>query len=176
MLPQNVHQTSYSIVFVFPGEHIFQLDKLLIPVHVKTDEILTTDGHWILICCHMSSRTISVYDTDLVKAGKATKEASRIRDYLLEEEYIRENGSKAINKDNYAAWKKTKTDWKIEVIKDAPQQSNTSMDCAVFLCLFMDFLLLDLPVSQLTQEAISEYGRKWLFMSICCNEILLDKN
>lgn len=171
MLPQNVHQTSYSIVVVFPGEHIFQLDKLLIPVHVKND------GHWILICCHMSSRTISVYDTDSpARALYAEKEARRIRHYLLEEEYFREKGSKLKGNSSYKDWAKTKTDWQIEVINDAPQQSDTSMDCAVFLCLFMDFLLLDLPVSQLTQEAISEYGRKWLFMSICCNEILLDKN
>ena len=172
MLPQNVHQTYYSIVVVFPGENIFQLDKLLIPVHVGE----STNGHWILICCHMSSRTISVYDTDSKRATDAEKEARRIWHYLLEEEHFRDKGKKLKGNSSYKDWAKTKTDWQIEVINDAPQQSDTSMDCAVFLCLFMDFLLLDLPVSQLTQDAISEYGRKWLFMSICCNEILLDKN
>ena len=35
-------------------------------------------------------------------------------------------------------------------------------DCGVYTCLFMDFLLLNLPLSYLTQERIARHGRKWL--------------
>jgi Ulp1 family protease len=174
MLPQNARQTSYSIVnVVSTGEDIFQLDKLLILVDVPC-----ADGtcHWTLFCCHMSSKTIYGYDTDSVRTDSGDdleKEAKRIVQYLLEEELVRTSvdGNVQLQK----KYVDGKNPWKIKVKKDVPQQSVTSKDCAVFICLFMDFLLLDLPLSQLTQENIREYGRKWLFMSICCDEILLDK-
>ena len=146
------------------------MDKLLIPIFVgEKEQNWEMVGHWILLCCHMKSRTLCVYDSDRNdNIEEARKEVKWIIEYFWEEsqhvpgKQPGEDHAKYVNS------------WTID-IKPAPQQDEGTMDCGVFMCCFMDFLLLNLPISALTHDAIKEHGRKWLFMSICRNEILLDK-
>ena len=55
---------------------------------------------------------------------------------------------------------------------DVPRQGNCTNDCGIFTCLFMDFLLLNLPLAPLTQIRIGSYGRQWLCRCILTQSIV----
>jgi hypothetical protein len=50
-----------------------------------------------------------------------------------------------------------------------PQQG-ASNDCGVFLCYFMDLLMDNCPITELTQEAIAKNGRNWIGATILDNK------
>ena len=64
-------------------------------------------------------------------------------------------------------------DWKYgaTVQTPAPLQGEETFDCGVFVCLFVDFLQLNLSF-QFKQSDIVHHGRTWIGSSILANKIL----
>lgn len=141
--PCSFLQPNFTFLFS-PGGDIFAFEKLLIPINL-------THNHFFVICVFMKSRTIQVLDSMPDDTGRASH-LNRIKLYLEEEH-------QAIHKN------RDKRSWKLKRSfgrDSVPRQSATTNDCGVFTCLFMDFLLLNLPLEALTQTCIARHGREWL--------------
>jgi len=155
-----IHYFTVSIIFfqlVFiPEGDIFRLDKLLIPINIES-------LHWFLAVVFMQEKKVVIYDSLPVEDGR--------EDYLtdilqyLKDEHKHKHGLDLPNVDNWTTVPCPKGN------AIAPLQGPTN-DCGVFLCLFMDLILLNCPAMVLSQDSIQEYGRAWLCASILKRDIL----
>jgi Ulp1 family protease len=102
----------------------------------------------------MSSRTIKVFDSLLPVVTGRKQYLEHILKYLEDEQEFKRIQPTIPFTIDYS-------DYSI-----VPQQGKYSNDCGVFTCLFMDFLMLNLPLQGLTQENILNHGRNWLCSSI----------
>jgi Ulp1 family protease len=134
--------------YPFTGGDIFALEKLLIPINIRK-------SHYFTVCVFMKRRVIQVFDS--LANTERNVYLGHIFQYLKDEYQ---------NKHKRPLPKLSK--WKlISSHGDNPYQGVDSQgrdtnDCGVYTCLFMDYLLLNLPLSDLTQERIASHGRKWL--------------
>lgn len=129
---------------------IFALEKLFIPINI-------TDNHYFTVCVFMKDRIIQVFDS-LPDPSDRISFKEHILQYLKDEH----NFVHKIPLPDSHLWKLVD---KAPTFK-TPRQSLSSNDCGIFTCLFMDFLLLNLPLTDLTQERILKFGRKWLCQCI----------
>ena len=133
--------------FLSPAEkNIFALDKLVIPIHIDSN-------HYFTVCVYMQDRIIKVFDS-LPESTDRSICKGHILSYLKEEHVHRHK----VPLPDAHLWKivdETPT-------FKTPRQSSTPNDCGVYTCLYMDFLLLNLPLADLTQECIQDFGREWL--------------
>jgi len=134
------------VPFPSADRDIFDLDKLFIPINIEKN-------HYFTVGVFMKERIIRVFDSLPDSRGRLTCK-QHILQYLDDEHLTRH---KVALPDRHL--------WKL--VEDPPTfktpcQSSSSNDCGIFTCLFMDFLLLNLPLTDLTQERILAYGREWL--------------
>ena len=104
----------------------------------------------------MSSRTIKAFDSQLPKLTYRKQYLEHILQYLEDEQELKMIHCSIPFTIDYG-----NSDDSI-----VPQQDAHSNDCGVYTCLFMDFLMINLPLQGLTQENILNNGRKWLCSSI----------
>jgi Ulp1 family protease len=130
------------------GQNIFALKKLLIPVNIQ-------NVHWILIQIDFQLKSVLVHDTVTFSRTLHENYIELIRSYLIDE-YKALNQGEILNMD----------EWRCCTDNNTPGQFDTSNDCCIFLCFFMDFLMLDWPIYPLTQECLVNHGRTWLFITM----------
>ena len=156
---KNTDQKKYQYLHVnghgkrVPDGDIFALDRLMIPINI-------TDSHFFTICVYMQLKTIQVVDSLPNDTGRR-EELDHILQYLIDEhKMVRPNHP-------VPDWSK----WKLIPANhvdnsSVPRQCSQTNDCGIFTCLFMDYLMLKLPLHELTQQRIRKHGRKWLCSSI----------
>jgi Ulp1 family protease len=133
-------------------ENIFKLDKLFFPVNVK-------DNHWFLICVYMREKRIQVFDSLPDKCGRASY-IKTVRDYLCHEHSIvRPKCDPVFNEREWESMPCFPND------QSVPRQRTGKNNCGVYTCLFMDFLMVNLPLCTLKDRDESFY-RMWLCDSI----------
>jgi Ulp1 family protease len=135
------------------GGDIFTLDKLLIPIHIN-------NCHFFTISVDMKRKNIMAVDSLPKENGRKAHldnilrylkdEHSRVRPNHTQPEWLLIPASTARN----------------TLINFIPRQDHDTNDCGIFTCLFMDYLMLKLPLHELTQQRIRKYGREWLCSSI----------
>ena len=147
-----------SLYFCEPDGNIFLLDKLLIPINIP-------GFHFFVICVYMKEKRIRVLDSAPDRKTGRLAYLKKIYLYLQKEYATKHEGSDLLNNGS----------WKLEVSSPTdgvPRQSSTSNDCGVYTCLFMDFLLLNLPLEVLTQERIAKFGREWVCKCLLSKSIV----
>lgn len=127
---------------------IFSFDIIPVPVHVG-------GVHWCMAIIDMRLKSISYYDS-MGHPNMAVLDA--LEQYLQEE-----------SMDKRKIPFDTK-DWKIECIRDCPQQRNGS-DCGVFSCMFAEFLTRDSKISFDQQHM--QYCRRKMVLEIVSGKLLL---
>jgi len=128
--------------------NIFLLEKLLIPVNIS-------GHHFFTICVFMQEQIIQAYDSLPDPVTGRMPYLQKVFLYLQAEHKHKYKGSEL---PNLPSWE-LKPSSPLDAV---PRQSSYSNDCGIYTCLFMDFLLLDLPVEPLSQDRIAKYGREWL--------------
>lgn len=139
--------------FLIPGGNIFALDKLLIPINIQ-------NHHFFTIGVFFQSRIIQVFDSKPDTSGRL-KYLEHIFQYLKDEQETTLLGSPLL-----VDWES----WSLTICSPGggfvPTQGEETNDCGVFTCLFMDYLMLDLSLEQVTQEIILKHGREHVCSSI----------
>ena len=130
------------------GGDIFALEKLLFPINIPKT-------HFFTICVFMRERTIRVFDSMPDSSGRSAYKDNILK--YLKDEHLSKRRSPLPDQDSWIGGVNARTHE-----TQTPLQSVYSNDCGVYTCLFMDFLLLNLPLTVLTQERIKHYGREWL--------------
>jgi Ulp1 family protease len=135
------------------GKNIFQLERLLIPVNF--DNI-----HWMLIVVNFKERKVVLHDTmPVFCAYQRFQYLFMIKRYLADEYESIYHGQLV------------KGEWNVMIDSNTPRQHLNTNDCCIFVCFFMDFILLDWPIYTLTQECIEHHGRTWLFIAMVWKKI-----
>lgn len=140
------------------GGNIFQLDRLLIPINIEKT-------HWFLAVVWFNKRTIQVYDSMPSRCGR--------RYYM---ELIL--GYIDVEHDKIYGRKIERCGWTMLQCSDnnewAPRQFPGGNDCGVFLCLFMDIIMMgNSDTSGLCPTAVDENGRDWIANSLVFKELIL---
>jgi Ulp1 family protease len=137
------------------GKNVFGLDKLLIPINIyKT--------HWFLAVIYMQERTVQILDSCPGFHTSHQYYLDLIKKYLSEE-YSAKNIGHHLPQD-----------WSFHGCPPnsiVPQQDAGTNDCGVFVCYFMDLVMDNCPITDLTQEAIVANGRNWLCATILNKKI-----
>lgn len=137
------------------GGDIFKLDKLLIPINIP-------NVHFFLACVFVKEKKIEVFDSLGSKDGRKDY-VNNIKNYLFDE-YKRKHDNK-----DPKYWK----DWIYNCsTRPVCKQTGGSNDCGLFTCLYMDFLLLNLPMNELSQDAIVKFGRQWIYQCLLDEKIV----
>jgi sentrin-specific protease 1 len=118
-----------------PGEDIFGLDKVFIPVNVS-------NVHWTCAVIFVQEKRIQYFDS---MGGDGTYYLKALLEYV-KDEWKSKNQGEALP--NLEEWKLVST------TIDTPRQEN-GWDCGVFTCMFADFLSLGYPLS-FKQEHITQ--------------------
>ena len=148
----------FPCYFLYLDGDIFLLEKLLIPVNI-------TSTHYFIICVYMKHKIIQAFDSLPDRATGRLPYLEKVFFYLQAEHKYK-------NKDSPSP---DRSFWKLNPsspLDGVPRQSSTSNDCGIYTCLFMDFLLLDLPVDSLLQNRIAKYGRQWLCKCVLSKSIV----
>ena len=103
-----------------PGQNIFELEKLLIPIY-------DTSKHWLLVCVDMERKEIAVLDS-IPNDARKLKYFRQIRRYLAEEYSRLHNGQQLPEPFE-------------QRIVDAPQQHNP-YDCGVYTAMNAEQIML----------------------------------
>lgn len=112
---------SLTKFFALAGRDIFSVSRVLVPIN--------TDEHWTLGVFYMEEKRLTIYDS---LGGHDEVAINNLWDFL-NNEYVSNTNQKMPG------------DWVYERDKRTPQQLN-GLDCGVFICLFADFLSLNLPL------------------------------
>lgn len=117
---------------------VFAHDLLVVPVHLKM--------HWCLAVIDFRDKTIRYYDS----MGHPNNDC--LNDLLL---YLKEE-SVDKKKQPYDM-----TGWKLENVKDIPQQMNGS-DCGVFSCMFAEYICRNAKIT-FSQQDMPYFRRKIVY-------------
>jgi len=109
-----------------PGQDIFLLDKIFIPVNLS-------NVHWACAVIFMQERRIQFYDS---MGGDGKYYLDALFRYVKDEWKNKNDGKELPHAD----------EWKLVTCRpDTPRQEN-GFDCGVFTCMFADFLSMGYPL------------------------------
>ena len=143
-------------------EDLFDLQKLYIPCN-------ETDYHWSLVVIHMVNKSIKYFDSiqdnetnQRRNAGK--KFVNAAWEYIVEEWKQKQSKSLMPMRD----------EWTLDPCASSnPKQARGSLDCGIFVCLFMDLDSLNFPLN-FSQQDINEYTREKLALSVLKRKALIE--
>ena len=143
--------------FVFKGNNIFELDRLIIPVNIE-------NTHWFVICVFFRERKIQAYDTGPVKNGRLHY-INAVFLYLKMK--YKEFHGKTIP--DPTGWTKVPC---FDGNKIVPLQEDNRNNCGLFTCLIMELLInkIDPWILNEYQLDVETRGRVALFHAITTNK------
>jgi Ulp1 family protease len=130
----------------FLGGDIFQMDQLFIPINVRK-------FHWLLAVVDIKEECLAIYDSLPGKNGGGGRYLGLIQRYLGDH----------FRSLNHGRDHPTLHQWRL--INVAVPHQEISNDCGVFLCLYVDFILLQYPLV-FQQKDISLNGRAFIGLAI----------
>ncbi|XP_041366433.1 sentrin-specific protease 1-like [Gigantopelta aegis] len=117
---------------------IFSYDYILIPVHLGM--------HWCLAVIDFKKKSIFYYDS---MGGTNPSCLNALKKYLCDESLDKKKQPFDLN------------GWKMEVVKDIPQQMNGS-DCGMFACKFADYITREAKIT-FSQEHMPYFRRRMVY-------------
>ncbi|XP_012286454.1 sentrin-specific protease 1 [Orussus abietinus] len=117
---------------------IFAQDLVVVPIHLGI--------HWCMSIIDFRAKTINYYDS---MGGSNQKCLSALSQYLKEESLDKKKKPYDLS------------DWKMECVKDIPQQMNGS-DCGVFSCMFAEYICGNKKIT-FTQEDMPYFRNKMIY-------------
>ena len=109
------------------------MEKIFFPINIF-------DTHWVLVIALMQERRILFRDA---LGNEGRKYVCAVFEYVMEEMQARKG---------HVMSKEEQDEWvlEFEVPGDSPKQDN-GFDCGMFVCMYADYMLQDLP-EQFTQQ------------------------
>ncbi|XP_012286438.1 sentrin-specific protease 1 [Orussus abietinus] len=117
---------------------IFAQDLVVVPIHLGI--------HWCMSIIDFRAKTINYYDS---MGGSNQKCLLALSQYLKEESLDKKKKPYNLS------------DWKMECVKDIPQQMNGS-DCGVFSCMFAEYICGNKKIT-FTQEDMPYFRNKMIY-------------
>ena len=122
--------------------NVFEKERIFFPINIG-------NTHWTLLVLFVQEKKICYYDS---MSGRGNRYLNAIMQWL---EDVGQNPINNIQEKVHV----DREGWTLLNVEGLPQQDN-GFDCAMFLCMYSDFITDDLPLDGISQNDMEHYRQK----------------
>ena len=122
--------------------NVFEKERIFFPINIGNQ-------HWTLLVLFVQEKKICYYDS---MSGRGNRYLNAIMQWL---EDVGQNPINNIQEKVHV----DREGWTLLNVEGLPQQDN-GFDCAMFLCMYSDFITDDLPLDGISQNDMEHYRQK----------------